>query len=208
MHRWGSACPQKELNLVEHAYPRFLAMFGIRARGIVIHQYRFGVPMRPAKLALMLPVYFIGFLFVMLAFTELNKAFWDAQIRHLCATEAGVTIYESVNLDAAEYENLTVNINGMPSLRLEEHMSPEDQFFLSYVVTRRQKPLGVSITEFQQSIVRRSDGKVLGTRNSYSRLGGDMTTFGGSGTSFSCEDIERDFTLEFLTQTFNIQGRN
>ncbi len=95
MHRWGTACPQRELSYVERTYPRFLAMFGIRARGIVIHQYRFGVPMKPAKIALMLPVYFIGLLIVMFIFTVLNKAFWDARVRYLCAYEGGVTVYES-----------------------------------------------------------------------------------------------------------------
>ncbi len=51
--------------------------------------------MKPAKIALMLPVYFIGLLIVMFIFTVLNKAFWDARVRYLCAYEGGVTVYES-----------------------------------------------------------------------------------------------------------------
>ncbi len=160
--------------------------------------------MRPVKLLLMLPVYFIGLLMVMFIFTVLNKAFWDAQVRHLCANEGGVTVFETVDLSSPEYSEVPRAVNGVPFISDKRYMNPGDPFYRTSESTSEKKWGGVTIMRFVESIVRTSDNKMLGTRISYNRGGGDFIDISGAGTIFSCNSITSPFELS--TQIFNLQG--
>lgn len=160
--------------------------------------------MRPARLALMLPVYFIGYLFVMLILTELNKAFWDARVRYLCANEGGVTVFETVDLSAPEYANLPRDVNGIPPMPTRRTMNPGDPFYLTSDSTFDKKWAGVSIDRFIESIVRASDNQTLGTRISYRRSNGDLFSFSGTGSGFSCSSLTSPLALPI--QVFNLEG--
>ncbi len=160
--------------------------------------------MRPAKLVLMLPVYFIGLLMVMFIFTVLNKAFWDARVRYLCANEGGVTVIETVDLSAPEYIGIPKAFNGIPIISSERYMNPSDPLYRTSESSSEKKLGGVSITRFVENIVRSSDKKVLGIHISYNRSGGDILTLGGPGSIYSCSQISSPSQLSI--EIFNLEG--
>ncbi len=161
--------------------------------------------MKHVKLLLMLPVYFIGLLIVIFLFTVLNKAFWDSRIRHLCATDGGVTVFETVDLKDPAYRRIPIASNGRPLIPLASDMAPEDPLYRSSISVYEQKFGGISIERSELSIVRKIDGKTVSQRVTFIRRDGDFTTLGSPGSGFSCEDIS-GLPLELLDQTFNLQG--
>lgn len=163
-----------------------------------------GSLMKPVKFVLMLPVTFIGLLVVTLIFTVLNKAFWDARVRYLCANEGGVTVYETVDLSAPEYASIPKDVNGVPFISVQRYMNPGDPFYRTSARTSEEKWGGVTIAKFVENIVRASNNKILGKRISYNRSGGDFIDIGGAGTIYSCNSITSPF--EFSTRIFNLQG--
>jgi len=101
----------------------------------------------------MLPVYFIGLLIVIFIFTVLNKAYWDARVRYLCANEGGVTVYESVDLSAPEYADIPRAFNGIPLIPGERYMKLGDPFYRTSESDTDRKWAGVSIMKFIENIV-------------------------------------------------------
>jgi len=164
-----------------------------------------GSVMKPVKFFLMLPVTFIGLLVVTLIFTVLNKAFWDARVRYLCANEGGVTVYESVDLNDPAYRSIKIALNGTPFIPFENEMDPDDPLYRSSKSDYEQKFGNISIERSELSIVREIDRKTVSKRVTFVRRDGDFITFGSPGSGFSCEDIS-GHPLELLTQTFNLQG--
>lgn len=160
--------------------------------------------MKPVKILLMLPVYFIGLLILIILFTVLNKAYWDARVRYLCLHEGGVTVFEAVDLGAPEYADLPRDVNGIPPMPTRRSMNPRDPFYLTSDDTSDTKWAGLSIARFVESIVRTSDNKTLGTRISYRRSNGDLFNFSGTGSGFSCSSITSP--LELPIQVFNLEG--
>lgn len=157
--------------------------------------------MKPVKFVLMLPVTFIGLLVVTLIFTVLNKAFWDARVRYLCANEGGVTVYETVDLSAPEYASIPIDIYGTPFIPSEDARGINDPFYVVSSSDLQQKTGGIEILKNVFDIVRSSDRKSLGTAVSYVRRGGDLVTFGSPGTGFSCSNIQ-GFGLDLHGQIF------
>lgn len=153
----------------------------------------------------MLPVYFIGLLFVMLILTKLNQAFWDARVRHLCATEGGVTVYETVDLSEPEYAVIPISPIVGPVLPLESNRQLGDPLYLSSQSIVKEKLGGVELVEYQQNIVRSSDHTILGTRVSFSRRGGDFVTFGSPPSSFSCNQVTNP-SPDLTEQTLLLRG--
>lgn len=105
-------------------------------------------------------------------FYEGRKAYWDHRITKMCEEDGGIEIYETVQLDEYEY-SLYVNKFGNFSIPRasdnKNHTSliSED----SSIYIRRNNP---EIRKNKLTVIRRSDGKVLGSRVSYSRRGGDL----------------------------------
>ena len=161
--------------------------------------------MKPVKFVLMLPVTFIGLLVVALIFTVLNKAFWDARVRYLCAHEGGVTVYETVDLSAPEYADIATDINGIPFIPFDSYRDTDDLLYRVSSSELTQKFGGIEIARRVGSIVRSTDDMTLSTNVSFSRRGGDFVTFGAPGSSFSCGDLN-DGRPELEIQTFNLQG--
>lgn len=161
--------------------------------------------MKAVKYVLMLPVIFMGILAIYFIFTVLNKAYWDAQVAHLCETEGGVTVYEAVDLNASEYTDIPKTLSGIPFMESDSTRSPEDPFYLTFLRTSEREIDGVSISKSIQSIVRTADSKILGVKISYGRSGGDFTTLGSPESSFSCDDIGEG-PVVLSTQVFNLNG--
>ncbi len=161
--------------------------------------------MKAVKFVLMLPVYFIGILTLYFIFTVLNRAYWDAEVRRLCETKGGATVYETVDLSVPEYANISISISGIPFIPSESLKSPDDPLFSVTSTDIQQEFGGVEIYKSVYGIVRSADGKLLSESVSYGRRGGDFATLGSPGSSFSCSQMT-DHQSSLEIQTFNLQG--
>ena len=117
-------------------------------------------------------------------------AYYDWQVRKLCAKDGGVKVYEAVELPAEKY-NEYANKNWILPNKAKAKSS--DEYFIEreIIYYHRDNP---QVTRQLTRIVRRSDGKVLGEYIRYGRGGGDLPGF-GEGSSFSCADIVRPPSL-------------
>lgn len=97
-----------------------------------------------------------------------RKYYYDAEVKRLCAIDGGVKVYEKVTLPADRFDAFgTVRV---PS---KNKASIEDDYF--YEVDAPMIRTGdLEIWELSFRIVRKSDGKILGTATSYARRGGDI----------------------------------
>jgi hypothetical protein len=133
------------------------------------------------------------------AFHEGRKAYWDAQIRTLCAKDGGSTIFERVTLSKEEYERFGGYAGGIriPFVGKDPKGSP---YVLEILVAplREGEPY---VARFETLIRRRVDGKLLSRRVEYLRRGGDLPT-GLPPSSFTCP---RAFSV-LSKETFSVRG--
>ncbi|SEA82092.1 hypothetical protein SAMN05660420_03306 [Desulfuromusa kysingii] len=113
-------------------------------------------------------------------------AYYDWQVKRLCAIDGGVKVYETVQLPTEKY-NKYANKNWI--LPNKAKAKPSDEYFYEreIVYYHRDNP---QVTRQLTRIIRRSDGKVLGEYIRYGRGGGDLPGL-WEGSSFSCADIVR-----------------
>jgi len=114
-----------------------------------------------------------------IAFCEANKAYWDHKVKQWCEKDGGVTVHEKVELTKEEYENLKIPFEGNSNnsayfYRLENFVINDDN---------------PKVSRGEQSVVRRSDSKKLGSLVRYGRSGGDIIPI-DHPTHYGCEDIE------------------
>jgi hypothetical protein len=92
----------------------------------------------------------------------------DDEVRRLCMEDGGITIYEVIELPIAGIDP----DKGMTIPQLGKQKAGEP---FAYEWRSRQLVLGnPSLRRDEMRIVRISDGKVLGSSVSYSRIGGDI----------------------------------
>jgi hypothetical protein len=117
------------------------------------------------------------------AFLEGRKAYWDAQIRTLCAKEGGFTIFERVTLSKEEYERFGGYAGDIqiPYVGEDPKGSP---YVLEILMTslREGEPY---VVRAEILIRRRVDGKLLSRGVQYGRRGGDLP-MGLHPSSFMC----------------------
>lgn len=110
----------------------------------------------------------------------------DRQMEELCKKDGGVTVYETVTLTPAEFE--TLNSYAATAKDRQEYFGP------AYTYIEERKVLDVGepskgegrLTRWSISIIRRSDGRLLGESVEYFRTGGDLFTFGFQPSSNYC----------------------
>lgn len=116
-----------------------------------------------------------------------SKTELDAEVRRLCAVDGGVKVYETAVLPPEMYNEQGVFQGRIP---MKERVMPSDKYHYevrSQVLVKGNPRL--IRTEVQ--IVRKADGKVLGTKVSYGRGGGDWAP-----SSFTCPDPTASVGLE------------
>lgn len=125
------------------------------------------------------------------------KAYYDWQVREMCAKDGGVRVYETVELPAEKF-----NQWGQPNFPIPitpyDDLDEADDYFLIWEITNIKfgNPK-LDRTHFR--LIRRSDNKVLGESVSYSR--GECCLPGpGVGASYTCPDKHREVPL--FQQTF------
>ena len=134
---------------------------------------------------LMIPAALIVLLILVIGFYEGRKAYWDAQVREMCARDGGVTIFEQIVISAAQAVTLP-KVGGFFGVAPEALAKLEEPAFIrnQSIQIREGNP---SVVRDQQEIIRRSDGRVVGLVVRYGRGGGDFPSH-AHPSEFSCPD--------------------
>ncbi len=97
-----------------------------------------------------------------------SKADLDDEVRRLCAIDGGIKVYETVRLPAEKFDPY-----GNVRVPSKARAKPKDEYFFE----REQTNLVAGDPQMHQTIhkiIRRTDGKLMGTSIWYSRGGGDL----------------------------------
>jgi len=123
------------------------------------------------------------------------KAYYDRQVREMCAKDGGVRVYETVRLPAESF-----NQWGQPNFYRPDQgnkaLGPEYIFKQSISYQHQGSP---SLHRYHVQVFSRASGKLLGESIGYSRGGGDIPGL-WVPSSFSCPDKYGEIPL--LTEIF------
>jgi hypothetical protein len=135
---------------------------------------------------------------------EINKAYWDRQVRELCELDGGVVVYERVELTPEEYRD---NDGKSGSIRVPSETSPlaKQYSYLRRTTTDYIRTGSPTVSRRESIIFRKSDGRELGRSVSYTRTGGSFPNGISETLSFSCNDIE-DVPLDIERRIFSFRG--
>ena len=125
-----------------------------------------------------------------------SQLYWDREIKQLCEKDGGVRVYEKISLSKEQYA-LVLDQFGQLSPPLESEAREHAPLVRKQTSTylRRNDP---EVRRDELTVVRKSDGKVLGSRVSYSRVGGDFVSLHPS--YYSCPDNSADFFSLLVAQ--------
>jgi hypothetical protein len=138
-----------------------------------------------------------------IVFCEINKAYWNHQVRLMCEKDGGVTVYEHIELTQDEF-NLLGGFNGYIRAPVEKYAKKFD-LYISTSVHDQIHDINPYVYRSKITIFRRSDKKNLGEEISYSRVGGDFPTGIMHESSFSCGDME-GFNVNITKSIFSVKG--
>lgn len=125
------------------------------------------------------------------------KAYYDRQVREMCARDGGVKVYETVILPAEQFDKLKRRNFVFFSKALAD---PADEYY-GETVDRYFRQGNPNLVRMQYRIIRRSDGKMLGESVRYGRAGGDLPG-PWHGSSFTCPDPGNPSSPKFETAIF------
>lgn len=116
---------------------------------------------------------------------EATKAYYDWQVREMCAKDGGANVYERMAISPAMFKELKGDLGGGLAIPHESMRRPEIPFYWrSEQRTVREGNPRIARTE--HLIIRRSDGKVLGKAVFYGRSGGDFPFTVSEASYFQC----------------------
>lgn len=116
------------------------------------------------------------------------KAYYDRQVREMCARDGGVRVYETVKLPRERFDQL-----GQIRIPSKQDAKPGDEYYDEWRV-QHYKEGNPSIRRDHFLVYQRSDVKLLGEAISYARLGGDLPG-PWHGSSFRCPKQSGDSIL-------------
>ena len=96
------------------------------------------------------------------------KAYYDQQVREMCAKDGGVRVYETVRLSAEKFnEWRQVRIPSKQNAKLG------DEYFYG-AISNQLRNGNLEIWQYKYKVYRRVDNKLLGESLGYARGGGDL----------------------------------
>lgn len=137
------------------------------------------------------------------AFCEINKAYWDHQVKLMCEKDGGVTVYERVELTKEEYEK-NDGENGAIRVPPETSSVTDKYDYASKNVMYELHKSNPNVWRMDGVVYRKFDRKQLGKMVTYSRVGGDFP-MGFHSSSFSCGDI-KGMKLDVEKQVLTFKG--
>lgn len=117
-----------------------------------------------------------------------QQAYWDAQVREMCAKDGGVKIFENLHISRRDIE-LLGRIGGSIAIPSKNAASTNAPAYSELKITeiRGGNP---RISRSESTVIRRADQAILAKWVVYSRSGGDFPTGLAEGTSFICPDLK------------------
>lgn len=106
----------------------------------------------------------------------------DAELEKLCKSEGGIKVFEKVELDANQFRPDGYPIfleSSTAGLEYENQLGPA--YRLIFHSSEIDKILWVKLIRSSESVIRVSDGKVLGQLQVFSRYGGGVPLSEGAG---------------------------
>jgi hypothetical protein len=128
---------------------------------------------------------------------SIQRAYWDAKVEELCRKDGGVTVYERVRINSAEYKTLG-GFGGGSTVYPRSTAKPDALYVADNTTTWLNESPPVRRSETR--IVRKSDGKVLSKLVHFGRGGGG----GFAPPPFSCQDV--GISEDVVGQTFEVTG--
>jgi hypothetical protein len=125
---------------------------------------------------------------LIVGFYEGRKAYWDAQVREMCAKDGGVSIFEEMLISREQAGHLP-RVDGAIAITKESLSDPVAPAFsnIAQTVVKNGEP---SILRYEQAIVRRSDLATIARAVTYVRTGGDMPS-PAIPSSFYCPPFKK-----------------
>ncbi|WP_418647610.1 hypothetical protein ACNQFN_22395 [Thauera butanivorans] len=135
-----------------------------------------------------------------LGFYEGRKAYWDAKVREMCEIDGGVKINEVIDVDENSYESIKNKFGQVDFPKKGTPESKDSVAVYSYKDTyiRRGAP---EVRRSDLIVSRTSNGSILATSTTYSRVGGDL--FALHPSHFSCPNTPNNF----FASVINIKGK-
>jgi hypothetical protein len=130
----------------------------------------------------------------------------DRQMEELCKKDGGVRVYETVKLPPEMFEPLGDPFPGWRKRKPEDRLGADYLYEETDTVLKDGDPLKGQgrLVRYEGRVIRRADGKLLGTYVIYGRSGGDFIAF-PHFTSNSCP--VRQSSDDVLLQVFTKQGK-
>lgn len=147
---------------------------------------------------LAIPVLLLILLILAIGFYEARKAYWDYQVRELCAKDGGIRVYETVKFPPEKF-NEWGQVNFYKPTLEERALGENYQLRTNTVYYRKDNP---QMSRSHIQIIREADQKLLGESISYGRGGGDMPG-PWHGSSYNCPSIEYGY-IELFKNIFVI----
>jgi hypothetical protein len=132
---------------------------------------------------------------LIVGFYEGRKAYWDAQVREMCAKDGGNSVFEKAAI-APEQLRDWGGVGGVLGLPNESDQATKIPFFrrTKDQVVHAGSPL---VMRLETEFVRRSDSKLLARSVSYYRRGGDFPTWGHEST-YGCTTDSKPIETEIF----------
>lgn len=129
-----------------------------------------------------------------------RQAYWDEQVKEMCARDGGVRIFEKLHIKRSNVRYLG-KIDGRIGISIKRLAHPDAPAYSELQVTYLHDA-NPQVTRNESTIIRRIDGTVVARWVVYARFGGDFPS-PSHGSSFSCpdlyeitEDLQRLFVIE------------
>lgn len=116
------------------------------------------------------------------AISNARKAYYDRQVRELCAKDGGVRVYEKVTLPAKRFDewgNVDIPNKRYAKPENEYYFESEDHYY------RHGNP---KLLRMNTRVIRKGDEKILGESVRYARSGGDLPG-PWHGSSYGCPPL-------------------
>ena len=137
---------------------------------------------------LLIPVLLIVALIAWVGFAEARKAYWDSEVREMCAKDGGVKVLEKAIVPEFEYAELMNNFG--PKSIQAELLSPSSAPLFTTTSSSYIRSWNPEVRRDVMKIIRKGDRKELGISTSYSRVGGDV--FALQPSAYRCPEVSGD----------------
>ena len=138
----------------------------------------------------------IAILVVGIGGCEARKAYYDRQVREMCAMNGGITVYERFPVSSKFFEAHGGD-RGVMSLPNESEMRRDVPAFqrMTSLVVKEGSP---RILRHEAQIIRWSDSKVLGRLILFGRSGGDFPFTVSAPSYYQCPEENNDVVRQVL----------